>query len=368
MSRAYITEKQVGREFWYYAIRHTAMMLNQIPGRLGRKLTTPYELVHGSKPQSETWFELFSVGYFNHDTDNAESRSTSQAKTLAGIAVGCDDRSNTIIFYNPITKSYYRPPAFSLDESRLPSTNFPKSIRFDGGLTCGLLRYRTDPINEPFPPGTQVSIDHKGSIARGTIQNVPLPFSPNVQSAESPPNSPSIDISIQYTIQLDDGTTIESSFEDLTKAGKSTSAPTPLPADSLLEGIPHCLHPHSKVTMDHNGTFHKGYIHVTPEGGFQFAVRRNARSSKIDWTVPLPNFKQPWTTLMGDDILFPGHTTVSSFLPSNTSNNAPKASFVSAKNLLSACPPSLVKALHPYNPDRHIWLDSYKEEKQGLSL
>jgi len=201
-------EKQVGGEFWYYAIHHSAMMINQVPGRLGRKLTTPYELVHGTKPQAETWFELFSVGYFNHDTDNAESRSTSQAQTLDGIAVGREDRSNTILFYNPITKSYYRPPAFSLDEFCLPVTNFPKSIRFDGGLTCGLLRYRTDPINEPFPPGTRVTIDKSGSPVRGTIQNVPLPFSPAVSSDASTTDSHVDDVSITYTILLDNSSTI----------------------------------------------------------------------------------------------------------------------------------------------------------------
>jgi hypothetical protein len=40
MARAYITEKQVGREFWFYAIRHAAQMINQVPGRMGRKLTS----------------------------------------------------------------------------------------------------------------------------------------------------------------------------------------------------------------------------------------------------------------------------------------------------------------------------------------
>ena len=40
MARAYITEKQVGREFWYFAIKHASIMLNQVPGRLNRKLTT----------------------------------------------------------------------------------------------------------------------------------------------------------------------------------------------------------------------------------------------------------------------------------------------------------------------------------------
>ena len=54
MAWAYITEKQVGREFSYYEIWHSAM-LNQIPGHLGCKITTPYKIVHKIKPQSETW-------------------------------------------------------------------------------------------------------------------------------------------------------------------------------------------------------------------------------------------------------------------------------------------------------------------------
>ena len=110
MAREFITEKQVGREFWYFAVKHAAMMLNQVYGRLDLKLTTPFELVHKFKPDSKTWFELFSIGYFNHDTDKSESRSKLQAHTLDGIAVGRDDRSNSIIFYNTITSSYYRPP------------------------------------------------------------------------------------------------------------------------------------------------------------------------------------------------------------------------------------------------------------------
>ena len=59
-------------------------------------------------------------------------------------------------------------------------------------------------------------------------------------------------------------------------------------------------------------------------------------------------------------------SAVSTFLQPSTSNNAPSANFVSAKNLLSSCPPSLKIALHPENPDKQVWLDSYNEEKGGL--
>jgi hypothetical protein len=32
MSRAYLTEKQMSRSFWYYAVKHSAWMMNMIPG------------------------------------------------------------------------------------------------------------------------------------------------------------------------------------------------------------------------------------------------------------------------------------------------------------------------------------------------
>eukprot|EP00956_Cyclotella_meneghiniana_P031975 scaffold85846_cov40-Cyclotella_meneghiniana.AAC.3 len=120
MARAYITEKQVSREFWFFAIRHALIMMNQIPGRLGRRLTTPHELVYGTKPDSSTWFELFSVGYFDHKTENSATKSNSEVQMLAGIAVGRDEKSNTIRFYNPLTKADYSPPAFKLDEGCEP--------------------------------------------------------------------------------------------------------------------------------------------------------------------------------------------------------------------------------------------------------
>ena len=74
------------------------MIINQVPGRLGLKLTTPFELVHKSKPDSKTWFELFYIGYFNHQIDKTDRKSKLQAHTLDGIAVGRDDKSNSIIF------------------------------------------------------------------------------------------------------------------------------------------------------------------------------------------------------------------------------------------------------------------------------
>jgi hypothetical protein len=257
MARSYITEKQVGREFWYWAVRHAAMMLNQVPGRLGRKLTTPFELVNNKKLDSKTWFKLFSIGYFPVESKAGEAASASQSHSLDGIAIGRDDKSNTILFYNPITKKYYSPSVFKLEQSHLPVMLYPKNICYDGGFVCGPLRNCTDFITEPFPPGTRVYIPKGDSKVKGTIQNVPLPFSNIGTSSFVASSDPDSDTKTTYTVLLDDGTTTEVPFEALIDPAER-SLPTDTDLTSAYEGLPAFFSKGSKVTIDHNGSFHKG--------------------------------------------------------------------------------------------------------------
>ena len=226
MSRSYITLNQVGRECWYFAVLQAEMILNQVLGRLGLQLAILFELVHNSKPDSKTWFELLSEGYFNHRVDNTESRYKQKTNTLDGIAVGRYDKSSSIIFYSPTTYSYYSPPAFLIDESRLTIINFPNSLCFDGGLICCVLQNNTDPIHKLFPPGTRISIQHEYFLVKGTINNIPLPVSTITKSAASSLSNQSDNISQSselpespsYVIHLDSGITVKKSYDDLVKA------------------------------------------------------------------------------------------------------------------------------------------------------
>lgn len=125
---------------------------------------------------------------------------------------------------------------------------------------------------------------------------------------------------------------VDLAFEDLIEPVSISPAE---PTSNPFDGLPHFLSQNAKITLDHNGAYHKGFLEHSPEGGFQFVVKRNLRSSKIDFVVPLRDLRQSWSSLVGDNTLLPGHTTVSSFLHPNSSNNAPSANFVSAKNLLN---------------------------------
>jgi hypothetical protein len=70
------------RSFWYFAIKHSACMMNKIPGKYCGKLALPFMLTHGVCPDQRTWLPLFSLYYFYHEKDSDASRSKNQAHTL----------------------------------------------------------------------------------------------------------------------------------------------------------------------------------------------------------------------------------------------------------------------------------------------
>ena len=97
------------------------MMLNQVTGRLGLKLATPFELVNNAKTDSKTWLELFSIGYFNHHIDNTDSKSKIQYHTLDGIAVVGYNNSNSIFFITLSLKATIARPLSALMNQDSPS-------------------------------------------------------------------------------------------------------------------------------------------------------------------------------------------------------------------------------------------------------
>ncbi len=61
MAQAYLTEKQMPRNFWFYAITHAAGMMNIILGKFKDPLASPFMLVHGICHNVRTWTLLFSL-------------------------------------------------------------------------------------------------------------------------------------------------------------------------------------------------------------------------------------------------------------------------------------------------------------------
>jgi hypothetical protein len=170
-----------------------------------------------------------------------------------------------------------------------------------------------------------------------------------------------------FTVLFDNGRTLSIPLSEM--AG---IIPSPLVRDKLAAGsnnlLPPFLQLNSKITYEHDGHFHKGFLGIR-NGVYRFIYKSHVNKRKEDWGIDLPNLPQTWVDLCVECILLPGHVA-HSFLqdPSSPTRSTfgPVASFVSTVNLHQDCPPSLYKALAASHPDREVWFQSYYEEKHGI--
>jgi hypothetical protein len=179
---------------------------------------------------------------------------------------------------------------------------------------------------------------------------------------------PSSDASIpSYTILFDNGSTASIFLEQM--AGIILLPPINVDdSDSAASLLPPFLWLNSKITFEHEGQYHKGFLGQHNEI-YRFVFKSHVNKRKEDWSVPLPNLPTTWMGLCVEGVLLPGHIS-HTFLHSPTSPQLltfdPLASFVGTLNLHKECPPTLLKALAKSHPDREVWLQSYKKDKSGL--
>jgi hypothetical protein len=258
MARSYLTKKQMPRAFWLSTVQHSTHMMNCILGTIQSALTSPFELDHHTPPDSRLWFPLFSVGYFHHQRDGSVARSGFQAQTLEGIAVGQSSTSNAMIFYNPRTSAYYKPDSYKLDPSRLPSTVWPSDITYDGGMFADLYRDTHPHLPEPFSPGSRVVVTGPDTLASniGTVTAIPLKNS----SGHSDPTT--------YMINLDNGTMHPSTLPHIKMVTPPVGDDSPTAIITLPVFLAHGL----KVTLYHNGTYHKGFLLHLATSTYRFSV------------------------------------------------------------------------------------------------
>ena len=105
----------------------------------------------------------------------------------------------------------------------------------------------------------------------------------------------------RYLLQHHDGSTVTKSLMEMDELAdspinKTRSSPTPsLP---IITRLPAWLQHDEKVTYDHNGEFHKGFIQITTDGAARFSCRRQKSSKTESWGVALP----PIRTAEGDAV------------------------------------------------------------------
>jgi hypothetical protein len=353
MGRAFITDMQMPRQYWYWALCQSVQVINYIPCTVEGISTTLHELVYSIKPDLRILFRVFSVGFFRHLKDgDHHCSSISESKSMQGITLGRCHKSDGMIFYCPHTKRLYTSSNYKLDEGRNTPNTF--NLRYDGGIFVGLYN-RSSPTSscEPFPEGTPVTFPLITSNKKDTIQMngtvISIPIHSNgtqlpLNDSDAPP----------YVIKLVDGSVHKVSPDFLASIIKSTPNP-----DSKM-CFPSWLGNDQNVMYLHDGIYKKGIMVWDPTNlTWRFSqLRRNGTEL---FGISLPNFNQLFQQYIYDGTITPGWHKGANF------TLAGSAQHVSANTLHCLLPPgSLTKALCTKNVNRSIWLESYKEEYNGL--
>ena len=221
-----------------------------------------------------------------------------------------------------------------------------------------MLRDDNPPFEEKDPPGTRVErVDPATTmLLAGTVMDIPFPLDTLGDASIQ-----------QYTVLFDNGTSASIPLEQMASL-------IPLPpvalddSDAATSLLPPFLRVNSKITFEHEGQYHKGFLGLR-DGVYRFVYKSHVNKRKEDWSIPLLNSPSTWVDLCVEGVLLPGHilhTFLCSSVSPQHSTFDPVASLVSALNLHKECPPTLLKALADSHPDREVWLESYKDEIGGL--
>ncbi len=224
------------------------------------------------------------------------------------------------------------------------------------------------PVEELYPPGTRVKrLDPATNmLLTGTVMDIPLLTAPSGSAL--------------YHVLFDNGTLASIPFAEMESLIPAPPLLSSTPMDSLSDGssslLPPFLSVNSRITYEHEGAYHKGFLTRKPCGMYRFSFKTHAKKKSKDWGADLPNLPFNWADLCTEGILLPGHVA-HSFLCSSSpsiplastsarSTFDPVANIVNAINLHRDCPPSLLQALATSHPDSEVWLQSYYKEKNGI--
>jgi hypothetical protein len=108
-----------------------------------------------------------------------------------------------------------------------------------------------------------------------------------------------------YQILFDNGTVASIPLADM-----SSLIPPPPVFDDISSSqssgpglLPPFLAVGSRITYEHEGTYHKGYLTKTTAGTYHFSVKTHVKKKSEDWGVDFPNLPFTWIDLCTEGIL-----------------------------------------------------------------
>ena len=343
MARAWIANKLMPSNFWWYALRHAVMVSNYLPIKINNTFTSPYFIVHHRRPDLRNLIPLFSVGYITKYKDGTISRSNIDSHSIRVILIGKDHKSNSLLFYHPPTKKIIASDTYRLDPTL--STGPVFHLEFDGGLHLNKYVSFNDLIRPPtFHPEQIVYVASHGTYIKTKVITIP-----------------SRDSTI-YTLQHLHDLSLHQYEESTIHANNPNSDVSK--TNPPISTFPTWIKNESKATLyTTNMTKPKhGYIlYHNNEYYFRHGKRSNDPYSH------LPDFTNTAHELIHNKQLFQGHPRYKPLIQGRFTAFFSNiiANHVSAAGLTSEDVPSLL--VHPKlnETDQFIWNSAYSEEYHG---
>ena len=88
-------------------------------------MTTPHFEFYGTKPDYRTLFPFGAIGSFRRVQDGNCNRTQFDSQGMLGIALGCSEYTNRMVFYNPVLDSFSTSADYLLDKNRNVGDMFP---------------------------------------------------------------------------------------------------------------------------------------------------------------------------------------------------------------------------------------------------
>jgi hypothetical protein len=390
MARSLLTESQLPKSYWYWAVREVARRLNLCPlTKADKVVTTPFTLFYGVKPDYCTLFSFGAIGYYRYDSPTFESESR------PGIALGRSDYTNGLIFYSPANHTFTVSADYTMDAKRSIRTLFP-CVVYDEGYDTTSLYSKQAREEEPYPPDTNVFayLEEEGITVTGIVTACPTRSKP------------------QYSVRLEDNTILKvaeeaiwSTDDDVNmNATYDPSCPgdDPLTPSWIVEGC--------GVTLYTDEGYKRGTLKKDDaDDDWLLEVCKADVAGEDPTCYPIQDLSRSWRTRMMERTLLSGwpadpstadmhlwlklsathaddlsRELTDGLAPADRTHHArtvkhrrvtftPDASvegvarIVSAKGLKNRIAPrNLREALSIHNPDRPIWIEAYQEEYEGL--
>jgi hypothetical protein len=191
MARNWLASAELPSTFWYYAVRRAAEICNYFPIQLEDGLfTTPFELVHKSKPDLRVLFKQFSLAAVRCERVGDERLNKFDSQTVPMIAVGRCPNSNGLLFYNPANSTFVSSIDYVLQSNVTSGARF--GYRYQPGSFIFRLDESTTVFQPQFPLDSQVLVHTHSPPHTAKVVGVPTYERPNI-----------------YTVSFSDGSIAE---------------------------------------------------------------------------------------------------------------------------------------------------------------